>query len=190
MFAPKLVTAPATVPVTLEEAKLHLNVTHTEEDSLITALVLAATQHLDGYTGILGRCLITQTWEQEFKGLSARHNALRLQLAPANSVTSFMYTDISGAAQTLAASGFELLVDDLGPYLNVIEIPATDSGRIKVTYTAGYGDAAAVPEALKAAIRLHTGSLYEMREREVVGASLSESMIYCDLIAPYRRWQV
>ena len=43
-----LVTPPAAEPITLEEARLHLRVTGTEEDSLITSLVTASRRDLLG----------------------------------------------------------------------------------------------------------------------------------------------
>src|SRR5690606_10673336 len=65
MHRPVRVTPPAIQPVTLAEAKLHLRVDHDDEDALISNLIQAATGHLDGWTGILGHCLVEQVWRQD-----------------------------------------------------------------------------------------------------------------------------
>ena len=64
MHRPVLVTPPAETPVSRTEAKAHLRVDGTGDDDLIDGLIDAAVAHLDGYTGILGRCMVTQTWRQ------------------------------------------------------------------------------------------------------------------------------
>ena len=56
----KLVTAASTYPVTLAEAKLHLRVDSTDEDTLITALITAATEMCEQKTG---RAIMQQTWD-------------------------------------------------------------------------------------------------------------------------------
>lgn len=61
-MTPTLITAPATAAVSLAEMKAHLRVTGSAEDALITALVSAAIAHLDGWKGVLGRCIMSQTW--------------------------------------------------------------------------------------------------------------------------------
>ena len=50
------ISAPAALPVSLEELKAHLRVEHAEEDAALTRLLGAATSALDGPTGQLGRC--------------------------------------------------------------------------------------------------------------------------------------
>ena len=45
-----LVTPPATQPVSLTEAKLHLRVSDTTEDTLITALIAAARERAEAIT--------------------------------------------------------------------------------------------------------------------------------------------
>lgn len=46
--------------VTLEQAKAHLRVDGDDEDAQIGLMIDAATSHLDGYNGTLGRCLVSQ----------------------------------------------------------------------------------------------------------------------------------
>ena len=53
-----VITAPTAEPITLAEAKLHLRVNNSVEDALITALITASRQFVEGYTW---RPLMTQT---------------------------------------------------------------------------------------------------------------------------------
>ena len=57
MLSPVRTVAPTSTPVSLDEAKIHCRVDHTDEDDLITGLIAAATENLDGCGGILGRAL-------------------------------------------------------------------------------------------------------------------------------------
>lgn len=57
--------APAEMPVTLAQVKDHLRVMHSDHDGMIDSMIMGGTEYLDGWTGILGRCLVTQTWEQD-----------------------------------------------------------------------------------------------------------------------------
>jgi uncharacterized phiE125 gp8 family phage protein len=58
--------APASTPVSLSEAKAHLRVTSSAEDAVIQMYLDAAVSYLDGWAGVLGRCMVTQTWAQTF----------------------------------------------------------------------------------------------------------------------------
>lgn len=57
-----LVTPPASPVVPLAELRAHLRVDGTSEDALIQSLEAAAVAYLDGWKGILGRAILTQTW--------------------------------------------------------------------------------------------------------------------------------
>ena len=54
-----LVTAPASEPVSLAEAKAHLRIEAADDDSLIGALITAARQSAEAH---MRRALMSQTW--------------------------------------------------------------------------------------------------------------------------------
>ena len=196
MLAPVRIEAPAEPSVSLAEAKVHLNVTEDDWDGLIEALVASATGHLEGWTGILGgRCLVTQTWRQDLGGFPCGAR-VRLPLAPVQSVTSITYFDAEGAQRTLDGGVYsEPLDDDFGPFVELRtgqSWPATEcrSDAVSLTFVAGYGDAADVPEPLNQAIKLCVGAWFEQREEAVAGqtiGALPDSVAAKALIAPYRR---
>lgn len=187
MLAPVRTIAPVTEPVTLEQAKAHLRVTSDAENTLIAALISAAVSHLDGWSGILGRCLITQTWRQDFNGFGA----MRLPFPNVASAT-IAYTDANGVNQTLAGANYRIVSGVGGTWIELAEggsFPGTASqpDAVRVTFVAGYGDASAVPAALKAAILLHVGHLFENRAAVGIGASPAVlPLAYEALVAPHR----
>lgn len=189
MHRPILTSPPATDPVSLTEAKAHLRVDASDEDDLITALIAAASGHLDGHTGILGRCLVTQTWAQRYDGWS---RVMRLPFPDISNIV-LTYTDSDDAEQTVASSLYSVFEDSIGSYLRFSDsftspTVGPDYGGVSAALTAGYGAASAVPAALKAAILLHVGTLYENRESVVVGTSTAQlPHAHAALIAPYRR---
>lgn len=65
-MAPTRVTAPVLPVVTLPELKAHLRVDGTEEDAMLLAYEAAAVSHLDGWRGVLGRCILSQQWAETY----------------------------------------------------------------------------------------------------------------------------
>jgi len=142
MYRPVLITAPATTPVTLAEAKAQLDIPsdETDNDALITGLINAAVGYLDGWTGVLGRCIVTQTWRQDF---DCFERILRLPLFPVTSITSVKYDDDNDVEQTVGSSNYVLLTDDLGSYvkfLDTFSFPSihTEAPAVRATYVAGH----------------------------------------------------
>lgn len=193
MLVPVRTVAPAADVVSLAEAKAHLRVEHTAEDSLITALIAAATQHLDGWSGVLGRCLVTQTWRQSFDGFPVA-GVLRLPFPDVQSVV-VTYTDAAGDPQTVDSANYHLVNAVCGAFVALASgaawpSSATQPDAVGVTFVAGYGNAAAVPAPIKAAVLLHVGNLYENRSAVDDGALAPLPLAYDALIAPYRRMGV
>lgn len=165
MYRPTLVTAPATAPVTVAEAKEQCRVDHSTEDTFIGALVDAATAHLDGYAGILGRCLVTQTWKQEFDRFS---QCMRLPFIAAG-ITSIIYQDSDGLLTTVNSSNYALHHDARGSYVRFKDDYAYpgdlyQTKAVAITFTAGYGAAADVPANIKSWILANVAHRYLDRE--------------------------
>jgi uncharacterized phiE125 gp8 family phage protein len=181
MLTPVRVSAPATTPVSLAEAKAHLRVDHTDDDTRIASLIQAATDHFDGWNGILGRALVTQTWRADFSCFP-RAGRLRLPLTPVQSITSIAYWDLSNSDQTWNSAQYTLYAGHGGTYVLGYSWPSIygRADAIRVTFIAGYGDATAVPQPIKAAILFYVEMLYE-------GADPSKYQFTIDsLTAPYR----
>lgn len=185
-----LVTAPAAEPITLQEAKDHLRVDGADDDALISALITAARERIDGPYGWLGRAILTQTWDFYLDEFPAG-TCIYLPLAPVQSVVSVTYTDPNGASQTFAdyALGADL---DSQPRLVLGWEKAWPATRaiaeaVKVRFIAGYATPAAVPAPIKAALLLTVGHLYENREAAVERALTETPMGVDHLLSPYRR---
>lgn len=190
--APSLITAPALEPVTLEEAKAHLRVDGNDEDALIGALITTAVGYLDGWGGILGRALITQTWGETFDGFP-RGDVLRLRLAPVQSVTFIKYRDSANAEQTLSTTVYEgPFTDDLGVYVALRENqvwPSTYERRdaVSVQYVCGYGGQFDVPQQVRQAILLMIGDWYANRETFSFRSAVEMPFSASALLSPLRR---
>lgn len=195
MFPPRQTTEPADTPISVADAKGNQRVGHSTEDAVFEALIEAAVSHLDGYSGILGRCMVTSSWEQDFEGWPA-DSCLRLPLPDVAAETvEITYRDEDDVEQTLPADQYEVLEDARGAcitFRKAFSAPALfdDTRRpVTVAFNAGYGDPEDVPAALKQALKLIVGDLYENRENTVVGdVRVTQMPIAADrLIAPYRR---
>lgn len=158
-----LITPPADEPVSLADAKAHLRVEDTGDDALITALIVAARREAEHRTG---RALVTQTWKLTLDAFP--DGKIELPRPPLASVSSIAYTDADGAPQTVDAGDYQVVIDELIGYVQPAYGKAWPSARqvpgtIAVTFVAGYGAAAAVPQTVKQWMLLQVGAMYENR---------------------------
>lgn len=168
-----LVTPPGATPITLCEAKAQARVEHDDEDLLLQHYVDAATAWLDGPTGILGWCLVTQTWRAELATVTGH---IRLPF-PDTVISSAVFTDAEGGELI-----HELALQDQHPLLR----PISGFGRpAAITFTAGYGAPADVPAAIRQAMLLLVTQWYE--HRQVTGTGTALPFAIEALLAPYRR---
>jgi uncharacterized phiE125 gp8 family phage protein len=187
---------PTVEPVTLDEAKLHRRVDHSDEDSLISSLITAARQWVEEFTG---RALVAQTWRLTFDNWPDGPYAL-LPRPPLMAIESIDYTDTDGVTRSVDESIYHVDGSHLPGRVVLADGASWPSATLRtaaavqVTYTAGYGtEAADVPRPLRQAVLLQIGHLYEHRESVTVGVTGTDSeMPFATraLAWPYRAFHV
>lgn len=183
-----VVVTPPTPVVSLDEAKLHLRVDTSDEDDLIFGMVAAATAHIDGPSGWLGRAIGVQTLTAHFDNFGC--GGLILPFPPIVCVTSVQYLASPGVEQTVDAALYETMGGTLVPKHGQTW-PASLWRReaVRVTYQAGYAEA---PAPIRAAILLMVGDLFRNRETVALGTiapPIAMSMTVEALLQPYRMFR-
>ena len=193
-------SAPAQEPVSLAEAKTHLRLTDSAQDSEIAGLITAARSMCESYAG---KVLITRTlaiflddwpggregawWDGMREGVaSTAAHTLRLPVSPVSAIDGFFVHDDAGGARTLTQDA-DYRFDALGGRLSLVhgvqgDVRAMNAYEIRVT--AGYGDSTAVPAVYKQAIRQVMAHLYANR-----GDAPTQALSACGaaaLLAPFR----
>jgi uncharacterized phiE125 gp8 family phage protein len=161
-----LISPPAAEPVTLADMKLHLRVSHSSEDALISGLIKAAREELEQATGL---ALIAQGWRLYLDCWPGRQTVL-IHKAPVIALTAVTVYDAAGAPSSPSLSGFVL--DRFSrPARIAIPDSVADPGKklngIEIDFTAGFGVTGVdVPDGLKRAIMLLAAHWYEFRGAE------------------------
>jgi uncharacterized phiE125 gp8 family phage protein len=151
-------------PLTTAELKAQLRKTDTSEDALIAANGIAAREFCEEYTGhILVQREVTDSFNAWGDFLTLRHQPITV--GDPTPVLTVSYTDVEG--DEIEYEG-RVIRDQRYPW--TIHAPygadfptLGNSGTISVTYTAGYANAAAVPEKFKWAIKLLVTSMHVNR---------------------------
>lgn len=183
-----IVDQPAEEPVTVAEAKAHLRVTHALDDDAIEENIAAARRYLESQWGI---AIIEQTWRAVVDEWPDDGVALRPH--PVTALSAVKVWDGSAMADVADLTAYQLI--EGRPARAILESgsvsPARTRQGIAVHFTAGWADAAAVPQNVKRAILLLVGHWYRNREASVsaktgfgVSADLTRGVE--DLMAPYR----
>ena len=161
-----LISGPALEPVSLSEAKAHVRVDTTDEDTLISSLIAAARLHLEAFTH---RVFITQTWAI-YLDQWPQTQPLSLSVSPLQSVSSINIYDADDTFITTNATDY--VVDALsnpprilwrGP--GVAPRPGRKLNGIEIIVTAGYGASGTqVPEPIRQAILMLVAQWFEHRQ--------------------------
>ena len=170
--------APFDEPITTAQAKTHLGVLHSNDDTYIGLLVTAARQACEAETN---RALIYSKWELRLDRFPVEE--IIIPRPPLYSVDSIQYVDEDGTTQTWAASKYQI-DSKMEPgrikpaYDQTWPVTRAQYNAVTVTYWAGYAPVEVgsptdfsgnVPEAFKQAIKLVLGNFYGNRESVVVG---------------------
>lgn len=195
-------------PVATSEALEHLRVDEVEDWTYVNTLISAARNHVESVTR---RALVTQTLQltlDHFPGVAhgildlrmqpdqltgyGNDWVIRLPRSPLQSVTSIQYVDDAGDTQTLASSKYIVDASSQVPritpaYTEVWPTTRPIPNAVTISFVAGYGAAADVPAALKQAMLILIGTMFEHRESVVLGTIATRIPHTFDyLVAPYR----
>lgn len=187
-----LITPPESEPITLAEAKAHLNVTSSTKDTYITGLITTARRQVERY---LHRALIDQTWELY---LDCWKSCIKIPYPTLIEVESVKYYDLDGVEQTLSTDLYWVVTADDPGYIQraySVTYPELQYGRpdsVKIRYRAGYVTGAEqtpnVPDEIKHAIKLTLTNYYEQRGDIVVSRDIPTRIpsYITDLIHTYK----
>lgn len=182
--------------ISLAEARLHLRLdaigsppTH-PDDSLVEALIVAVREDAENY---MGTAVVQQTYSAAYDGFN--DEVLELGIWPVTGVVSVVYKDRDGIEQTLSPSGYTL--DNYQKPARLVPTetwPQTDPApnSVIVTFSAGHTDGDSpnpypLPKAIRAAMLLMLGHLYENREAVTYGSQvITLPLGAIHLMTPYR----
>lgn len=182
----RLVTGPATEPLTYAEVKAFLRLNDDSEQTFVTTLITIARQIVEGQTW---RPLISQSWALQFDASELNLFISNINKAPIISIDMVTYYDVNNALQTLSPTLYETDIYGNPARFRLKSIPSVYDrmGALIVNFVCGYTNAAAVPQAIKQAMLLIIGHLYENRQDVVTGTQVNEiPMASRYLLEPYR----
>jgi uncharacterized phiE125 gp8 family phage protein len=153
----KLITGPATDPVTVSEIKeYYRGIDGSEMDTTIGNLIKAARDEAQNYQN---RAFFTQVWELSFDRFPAM--PVEIPLPPLQSLVSVKYIDSEGAEYSIDINDF--IVDKRsepgritfksGKSWPSVRLQSIDS--VIFQFTAGYNDVGKIPHSVKLAYLLY-----------------------------------
>jgi uncharacterized phiE125 gp8 family phage protein len=175
---------PGEEPLTLEQAREHLQFPPADQNAQIEEDILAARQYVELWCD---RVLMPQTW---LAAAPAFPPVIALRGGQFRQLLEIRYVDAAGSEQVMPESDYFL--DDIGEPALLIPrrswpATATQPNAVRVKYKVGYADADAVPTPLVKAMKLIVGDLFENREAQIVGQSYAQNETLSRLLMPYRR---
>jgi len=153
-------TPPTWWPISLEDAKAHLRVSHTEEDAVIWDMLRAATEIVEREAWVQlnekGITIYMDVWEN-----------VRLEsFSPIQAVNSIKYYDANNTLQTLAASSYDvdLLSDPMKIDIDSTPVLYDKFNTVEIALTVGYTEDCKIPAGLANCVKMVLGDLYENRQ--------------------------
>lgn len=193
-----VVSQPSQEPVTLAEAKSHLRIDGSDDDTLIGLCLGASRQYfenacqihiasktvqlaLDSFPVTVPNLSVTSNINYPFQTKYYPFDGVIYLTGPVSSVESVAYTDTALAEQALGSYRVDLISNPARiTYASAWPTTAKITNAVRVNYTAGFANGA-VPKLLKAGILFYVAHLYENREAVTTG-SLTETPLAVESI--------
>lgn len=183
----RVVTAPAIEPMTLQEAKAYLQVSHEFEDAEITRQIKAARQWVERRTW---RQLLPATLELSLDRFP-RERVVFLPRPRLVSLESVSYFNLSGEASVLDVARIEVDVRHEPGRVRIDSagwpVAADRLGGVRFTYQAGW-TLSDLPQDLVMAMKLLLSSWYDNRQDPAARVAIDTKVTEAAerLLKPYR----
>lgn len=186
---PEEVTPPAAEPLLVDELKLWCKMDFDDDDATFKLLIKAARKWFEK---ALDRQLVTATWR--VKGWAFPPREIELPYPPLRSVGSITYKDASLATQTLSSSAYDVITAQTPGVVQPRDgyswpTVGTNPTAVTITFDAGYGTPAAVPEDVKVGISLLAAHWYANREAVAAGAMTQIPLAVDSIVAAARAYR-
>lgn len=166
----KLITAPTEPAITVEEAKaqLHIDTSFTDDDVFLASAIQSAGLLIEK---LIQHPLMAQVWELQANTFVQCFELYKVPVAESPALT-LKYSDGANAEQTVNAANYQvdLASEPSRVILNSSFAVPTVYDRfdaVRLRFTAGYANAAAVPEDLKTWVKILVTEFYEYRDFSV-----------------------
>lgn len=151
-------------PFTLAEAKAHLRVDDSDSDSLIASQIGQARSEAEAF---LAATIIETVYLYTLDGFP-REIILPTGPVFTDGVVAITYVDSAGDTQTLAVADYQVSYGEVcrirPAYSKTWPATRPQMDAVTVEYKAGWADSADVPAAIKSAVAMILGHLYEHRQ--------------------------
>lgn len=162
-----LTSPPAAEPVSLQQAKSQLRVSHSDDDLYISGLISVSRDLVEKITH---RQILPASYTLTLEKFPDGKNRIELPRAPLLSVQRVDYVNTDGDSTTLATSVYavDTTTEPGCIYLNANQTwPATEAWNpqaVEIQFQAGYSKSSKIPRTLIQAILVSIAHLYENRE--------------------------
>jgi uncharacterized phiE125 gp8 family phage protein len=188
---------PSVEPVTVAEAKSHLRVDTSDDDTYIGTLITAAREWVEAY---LDRTLVHTQWKMRLERFPTDSlYPIELPRPPVVSsgtatAVTITYTGETGNTATLSTAQYRVQRFETPGRVTTVYGGTWPAGRedndaVQVTWWAGYGSTgSSVPAAIRHAILMLVGYWYENRSTVVVGSISKQLEFAVESLLSSQKW--
>jgi uncharacterized phiE125 gp8 family phage protein len=176
---------PDSEPISLDEAKEHLEWVGTSKDNYITSLIKTARRVCEAYSGlsfVTQERVVRLDYFPCYNQNPYRKLWIEVPYGPVQAITMFQYSNDAGGTTTLV-EGTDFIVDYHSPVCRIYPLEDGEIGTwpddvrhipyaITIGYQTGFDDVSGepLPEQARQAILLQVAAMFESRQDETVGA--------------------
>ncbi len=160
--------------ITISEAKAHLRVSGSSDDSYITTLINVAGKLSESYSGL---SFVSQERRIKLDTFPCDDGEIIVPYGPVQTIDEFTYIDSDGVSPSMVPNTAYRLAShsELARLESIHGWPSTETrfNAVTIEYTAGYNNVGGpeLPMTIKQAMLLQIGAMYENRQDEVIGTT-------------------